>query len=98
MTYYKGTVKWFNNPKGIGFIEPLPESEYQDILIHYSTIVMDGFKTLKAGEIVKFKFSKGEKGYHTTEVIPEERRKIKETHVHVDSHTSSPQPIAEEDS
>ena len=42
-----GQVKWFNNAKGFGFI--LPEDESEDYFVHYSSIVMDGYKTLKAG-------------------------------------------------
>ena len=94
MSYLKGTVKWFNNPRGIGFLEPISESEYEDILIHYSTIVMDGFKTLKAGEVVQFKLNKGEKGYHTTEVIPECQRQTTETI----SHTINSEEFADENS
>ncbi|EGR4351749.1 cold shock domain protein CspD, partial [Vibrio cholerae] len=45
-----GTVKWFNNAKGFGFI--CPEGEDGDIFAHYSTIQMDGYRTLKAGQQV----------------------------------------------
>ena len=44
----KGTVKWFNNAKGFGFI--CPEGGGEDIFAHYSTIQMDGYRTLKAGQ------------------------------------------------
>lgn len=43
-----GTVKWFNNAKGFGFI--CPEGGGEDIFAHYSTIQMDGYRTLKAGQ------------------------------------------------
>ncbi len=71
MEYFIGTIKWFSNPKGIGFINPISESNNQDIFIHYSCINMDGFKTLKAGETVKFLLGNGAKGFMATEVIPE---------------------------
>ena len=45
-----GTVKWFNNQKGYGFIS---DSEGNDIFVHYSGLVMDGFKTLQATNVVK---------------------------------------------
>lgn len=47
-----GTVKWFNNAKGFGFI--CPEGGGEDIFAHYSTIQMDGYRTLKAGQAVRF--------------------------------------------
>ncbi|MET4693302.1 cold-shock protein [Endozoicomonas lisbonensis] len=40
----EGTVKWFNNPKGYGFIQAQEATENQDVLIHYSVIEMEGFK------------------------------------------------------
>ena len=47
-----GNVKWFNNAKGYGFI--LPEGGGEDLFAHYSSIQMDGYKTLKAGQDVEF--------------------------------------------
>ena len=64
-----GTVKWFNNAKGYGFIEPQEGGE--DIFVHYSTITMDGYKSLKAGQAVSFKLSDGPKGVHATEIKPD---------------------------
>ncbi len=55
-----GTVKWFNNAKGFGFI--CPEGGGEDIFAHYSTIQMDGYRTLKAGQIVNLMFMKAPKG------------------------------------
>lgn len=66
----EGTVKWFNNPKGYGFIQAQEATENQDVLIHYSVIEMDGFKTLKAGQFVKFEIGQGPKGLIATRVIP----------------------------
>lgn len=61
-----GTVKWFNNAKGFGFI--LPEGGGEDLFAHYSAIEMDGYKTLKAGQAVSFEVVKGEKGYHANHI------------------------------
>lgn len=55
-----GTVKWFNNAKGFGFI--CPEGEDGDIFAHYSTIQMDGYRTLKAGQQVSYQVEQGPKG------------------------------------
>lgn len=61
-----GTVKWFNNAKGFGFI--LPEEGGEDLFAHYSSIEMDGYKTLKAGQAVVFDVVKGQKGMHATNI------------------------------
>jgi len=66
-----GTVKWFNNPKGYGFIQAQEGTENQDVLIHYSVIEMDGFKTLKAGQTVSFDVGQGPKGLIATKVLPD---------------------------
>jgi CspA family cold shock protein len=57
-----GTVKWFNNAKGYGFI--LPDEGSADVFAHYSAILMDGYKTLKAGQAVRFEVESGPKGMH----------------------------------
>ncbi|ROQ20459.1 MULTISPECIES: cold shock domain-containing protein CspD [Marinimicrobium] len=62
-----GTVKWFNNAKGYGFI--LPDEGGEDLFAHYSAIQMEGYKTLKAGQLVAFDITKGDKGYHATNII-----------------------------
>lgn len=62
-----GTVKWFNNAKGYGFI--LPDEGGEDLFAHYSAIQMDGYKTLKAGQLVAFDITQGQKGYHATNII-----------------------------
>lgn len=67
-----GTVKWFNNPKGYGFIEATDATENQDVLIHYSVIEMEGFKTLKAGQVVSFELGQGPKGMIATRVVPDD--------------------------
>ncbi|MDN3698081.1 MULTISPECIES: cold shock domain-containing protein CspD [Vibrio] len=68
-----GTVKWFNNAKGFGFISP--EDEEGDIFAHYSTIQMDGYRTLKAGQQVAYEVEKGPKGSHASSVMPIEATK-----------------------
>ncbi len=64
-----GTVKWFNNAKGFGFI--CPEGGGEDIFAHYSTIQMDGYRTLKAGQAVRFDVHQG-KGNHASVIVPVE--------------------------
>ena len=61
-----GTVKWFNNAKGYGFI--LPEGGGDDLFAHYSSIQMDGYKTLKAGQPVEFEIVEGPKGLQATNI------------------------------
>jgi CspA family cold shock protein len=55
-----GTVKWFNDAKGFGFIEP--DGGGADVFAHFSAIAMDGFKTLKQGSRVTFEVTEGPKG------------------------------------
>lgn len=62
----KGFVKWFNNVKGYGFINI--DGEDEDIFVHYSQILQDGFKTLKPEETVEFELNRGPKGLHATNV------------------------------
>jgi CspA family cold shock protein len=57
-----GIVKWFNNAKGYGFI--LPDEGNTDVFAHYSAIRMEGYKTLKAGQTVRFEVEAGPKGMH----------------------------------
>ena len=61
-----GTVKWFNNAKGFGFI--LPEDGGGDLFAHYSSINMDGYKTLKAGQKVSFDVTDTDKGGHAKNI------------------------------
>ena len=61
-----GTVKWYNNQKGYGFIS---DSEGNDIFFNYSGLVMDGFKTLEEGQAVEFEVTEGEKGPQATNVV-----------------------------
>lgn len=55
----KGTVKWFNNQKGYGFIS---DEEGNDVFVHYSGLSMDGFKSLDEGQEVEFEVTEGAKG------------------------------------
>jgi CspA family cold shock protein len=61
-----GKVKWFNNAKGFGFIRE--DGRDEDIFAHYSTISMDGYRTLKAGQDVTFDLSEGPKGLHAINI------------------------------
>ena len=61
-----GTVKWFNNAKGYGFI--VADEGKEDLFAHYSVITMAGYKTLKAGEPVDFDIVKGKKGFHAINI------------------------------
>lgn len=61
-----GTVKWFNNAKGYGFI--LSEEGGEDLFVHYSSILMEGYKTLKAGQKVSYDLLPGPKGMHATNI------------------------------
>ena len=63
---HHGTVKWFNNSKGYGFI--IPEQGGQDLFVHYSSIDMEGYKTLKAGQPVEYDVIDGPKGQHATNI------------------------------
>ena len=65
---YEGTVKWFNDAKGYGFLTP-NEGE-KDLFVHMSEIKMDGFKTLKEGQMVEFEQGETEKGPCAKNVIP----------------------------
>lgn len=61
----RGKVKWFNNTKGYGFIE---YENLEDIFVHYSAIVKEGYKTLKEGELVDFKLIETSKGLQAVDV------------------------------
>jgi CspA family cold shock protein len=63
-----GQVKWFNNAKGFGFI--LPDDGGDDLFAHYSSITMEGYKTLKAGQAVSFDVIEGPKGSHAANIVP----------------------------
>ncbi len=60
-----GTVKWFNNGKGYGFIE---RDEGDDVFVHFTAIVGDGFRSLEEGQQVEFSIEQGPKGLQAAEV------------------------------
>ena len=62
-----GTVKWFNESKGFGFISPSEGGE--DVFVHFRAISGDGFKTLAEGQAVSYEVEKGPKGLQATQVI-----------------------------
>jgi CspA family cold shock protein len=66
MILAKGTVKWFDTKKGYGFIEQI---DGDDVFVHYSGILGDGFKSLRAGEAVEFQVASGPKGPQATNVV-----------------------------
>ena len=66
MAQYKGTVKWFNNAKGYGF---LGREDGPDVFVHYSSIQSDGYKSLKEGDEVEFDVIQGSKGPQADQVV-----------------------------
>lgn len=63
-----GTVKWFNDSKGFGFITP--ESGGEDLFAHFSAIQGNGFKTLAEGQRVEFDITRGPKGQQASNIRP----------------------------
>lgn len=61
----EGTVKWFSNEKGFGFIE---REGGEDVFVHFSQIKQDGYKTLEQGQRVSFEITEGDKGLQATDV------------------------------
>jgi CspA family cold shock protein len=65
-----GTVKWFSNAKGYGFISP--DEGGEDVFAHFSAIEMDGYKTLSEGQKVKFEITDGPKGLQASKITAAE--------------------------
>jgi CspA family cold shock protein len=61
-----GTVKWFDDRKGFGFIEP--DGGGEDVFVHFSALQGEGYKTLEEGQSVQFEIVKGEKGLQAANV------------------------------
>ena len=68
MSKVTGSVKWFNESKGFGFLTQ--DNGGQDVFVHFNAIVADGFKTLAEGQKVSFNVEDGKKGPQATEVTP----------------------------
>lgn len=66
----RGKVKWFNNAKGYGFI--IEEGCSDDLFAHFSSVQMDGYKTLKAGQSVTFEKKPSDKGIHAVNIVPDD--------------------------
>jgi CspA family cold shock protein len=64
-----GTVKWFNDSKGFGFISPADGSA--DVFVHFSAVQGDGFRTLAEGQTVSYEVENGPKGPQATQVNPQ---------------------------
>ena len=62
----RGTVKWFNDTKGFGFIQ---QETGEDVFVHYTAITGEGFKTLKEGQEVEFEITEGPKGPQAANVV-----------------------------
>lgn len=69
----KGIIKWFNNEKGYGFINGYSN---EDIFVHYTSIKINGYRTLSEGQEVTYQLIKTDKGLQATNVIPVNEREL----------------------
>jgi CspA family cold shock protein len=90
MAQFEGTVKWFNNAKGYGF---LGRDDGNDVFVHYSSILIEGYKSLKEGDPVVFDVIQGDKGPQADQVIPlkkkESSREAMASHAPVEQRIAS---------
>jgi len=89
-----GKVKWFNNAKGYGFVLGLTGGE--DLFAHFSSIQMDGYKTLKAGQLVDFDVQQGPKGLHAVNIRPADTAEsdpAPPADANADGQTSATRPV-----
>lgn len=84
--FYIGSVKWFNNSKGFGF---LVHENGEDVFVHYSSIVSDGFRSLKEGEKVRYRVSNTNKGLSAFDVSRHESDAPLATEIVVSSNNKS---------
>ncbi len=68
MSKKRGTVKWFNDAKGYGFITP--DDGGKDLFVHYTSVSGEGFRTLAEGQAVEFNVGQGPKGENAIDVVP----------------------------
>jgi len=64
-----GKIKWFNDQKGFGFIAD--DNGGEDVFVHFSSVQMDGFKSLKEGQAVEYEAENSPKGLKATKVVPQ---------------------------
>lgn len=79
---HQGKVKWFNNAKGYGFI--VEDGESEDLFAHFSSIQMDGYKTLKAGQAVRFEKQASGKGIHAVSISALETDETNQAYTDID--------------
>ncbi len=69
----RGIIKWFNNEKGYGFING---NNNEDIFVHYTSIKIEGYRTLEEGQEVSYQLIKTDKGLQATDVTPVKQREL----------------------
>lgn len=84
----RGKVKWFNNAKGYGFI--IEEGCSDDLFAHFSSVQMEGYKTLKAGQPVTFDKKPSDKGVHAVNIVPEAQTATESA----DQQSAEPEPAS----